>query len=226
MAKNHIVKEGEHISCIAEQNGFAHFRTIWDRPENAALRAQRNDDPHVLLAGDVLFIPDRESKHDTAPTTTTTVFQVDKDVLMLRLRLLDLDNRQLSRETMCIVKTVRFDFANRVFPDEKGIIEEEPIPRCLRQAEVLVARSEFPKVDLKIGSLDPPDTISGQRARLNNLGYPAGFSQFESNQFTWAVEEFKCDQKLRPVGEQDIDFIVKGVRNKVFVDRLRQTHGC
>ena len=47
-----------------------------------------------------------------------------------------------------------------------------------------------------IGDLDPVDTPSGQRARLNNLGYFAGFSDRDEDQLAWAAEEFQADEKL------------------------------
>jgi N-acetylmuramoyl-L-alanine amidase len=226
MPTNHQVKQGEHISCIAKQNGFSHFRSIWDRPENAALKKLRNDDPHVLFPGDVLFIPDRQDKKVPVPAGTTHTFQLAEEILFLRLRIRNLDNELLDRKTMVLLKTVRFDFASRLFPDDKGIVEEKRIPHCLKQAESLFQQPILHKMDLKIGALDPADTWTGQRARLNNLGYPAGFTEFEKKQFTWAVEEFKCDQKLPQIRELKID-VVKGVVNDpAFVKRLREAHGC
>ena len=55
---------------------------------------------------------------------------------------------------------------------------------------------------LKIGHLDPMDRVTGQKGRLNNLGYDAGeVNNEETLQFKSAVEEFQCDQKLLVDGD-------------------------
>src|SRR5262249_16436606 len=50
------------------------------------------------------------------------------------------------------------------------------------------------KFDLKIGKLNPQNKLSGQQARLNNLGYFAGFELNDLEQLLWAAEEFECDR--------------------------------
>lgn len=225
MSKTHAIKQGEHISAIARENGFAHFRTIWDRPENEALKKLRNNDPHVLFPGDTLFIPDRQEKKVGVPAGTTHTFMIAQEVLFLRLRIKTLDNEPLTPLTMVVLKTGQSASASTLFPDPKGIIEEPNIPPSLQQAEALFIQPIHHKMDLRIGVLDPPDTWTGQRARLNNLGYPAGFTKSESTQFIWALEEFRCDQKLPQIKPQ-ID-VVKGVINDpAFVKKLREIHGC
>jgi N-acetylmuramoyl-L-alanine amidase len=55
---------------------------------------------------------------------------------------------------------------------------------------------------LQIGHLDPLDSVTGQKARLNNLGYDAGEVNDEVTlQYKSAVEEFQCDQKLTVDGD-------------------------
>lgn len=53
MSAVHVVQPFEHISGIAHRYGFRDSHTIWDHPDNAALKRPR-EDPHVLLAGDQL----------------------------------------------------------------------------------------------------------------------------------------------------------------------------
>jgi hypothetical protein len=70
---------------------------------------------------------------------------------------------------------------------------------------------------LKIGHLDPVDTISGQRARLNNLGYFAGDSDDPSDPaFESAAEEFQCDHSLT----------VDGIVGPQTQAQLKKVHGC
>ena len=56
MPKTYIVERGECISSIAHRHGFFP-RTIWEHPENSALREVRTS-PNVLVAGDRVHIPD------------------------------------------------------------------------------------------------------------------------------------------------------------------------
>lgn len=220
MGKTHIVKQGEHLSSIAAEHGFAHFRTIWEHPRNAALR-QKRENPHVLFPGDEVFIPDREEKVVQVPAGRTHTFQIAEELLLLRLRVRDFNNEPLKQNTFCLLTVGPLGSGRRLFPNEKGIIEDE-LERRIRLGELVIPSKNI-KMDLKIGSLDPPDTLSGQRARLNNLGYCAGFADFELKQFTWAVEEFKCDQKMVPVAEK-IDFI-HGIQTKAVQQRLKDVHG-
>src|SRR5262245_41554703 len=66
MARTHTVKQGEHLSSIAHDNGFIDFRTMLDHPNNATLKADR--DAQVLAQGDKVFIRDRTDKSIQRPT--------------------------------------------------------------------------------------------------------------------------------------------------------------
>ena len=71
-------------------------------------------------------------------------------------------------------------------------------------------------IPLHIGHLDPVTTVSGQEARLNNLGYRAGIGGDVSTPvFRSAVEEFQCDEKLT----------VDGACGPATQAKLRSVHG-
>src|SRR4051812_11756011 len=61
MATQHTVKAGETLSSIAQQNGFRDWNTIYNAPENAAFRKKRPN-PNLIVAGDVVTIPDKKDK--------------------------------------------------------------------------------------------------------------------------------------------------------------------
>jgi N-acetylmuramoyl-L-alanine amidase len=76
-------------------------------------------------------------------------------------------------------------------------------------------------IPIKIGHLDPVDELSGQQARLNNLGYFAGPFEEKSEEenktmFLSAVEEFQCDHSL----------VVDGKCGPNTQAKLKQVHGC
>ena len=204
MAKTHVVKQGEHLSSIAAENGFVNFEVIWNHPNNAALKAVR--DPHTLFPGDKLFIPDRQEKIASGATTQVHTFTLDISTLLLRLSLLDLDNQPLGNAPCDL--SVESKAVVSKSTDKKGfVVPDEEIDKSARKATLVVHIQKPPakkgdppppeqklEFDLKIGDLNPEKKLSGQQARLNNLGYFAGFALNDLEQLLWAAEEFKCDK--------------------------------
>jgi hypothetical protein len=246
MSKNRIVNQGEHLSGIAAQEGFGNFHTIWDRPENADLVALR--EPHLLFPGDSLFIPDRQDRNESRDTDASYQFQTDLKPLWLRCKLRDMNNDPLGSVTC----NLKIDGAG--VPDltsgGDGLIERK-IGRTAQGAEVTVhlPTSDDPdappdptwNLQVKIGSLNPAVKCSGQQARLNNMGYFAGFTVQDLEQLLWAAEEFLCDQtkaqvKARPnlapapkTGEDDPATsdppTPTGVIDDDFVKKLKLAYG-
>src|SRR5258706_14245743 len=89
---SHTLRQGDHLSRVAQQYGFRDYKLIWDDPQNADLKKKRGN-PNVLLPGDVLFIPDKRQKTETRPTTDVHTFRLKTTKLMLRLVVRDFDNQ-------------------------------------------------------------------------------------------------------------------------------------
>ena len=207
MAKTHVVKQGETLSSIALENGFRTFRTIFEHPSNAALRANR--DPHVLLPGDEVFIPDLIVASVARSTGVLHKFVVLTARLLLRLRLLDVNGRALAN-TACDVGLESGSQPEIEITDGDGVFQK-PVSAQVRKGEVVAHLQSTPKkdappppertvkFDLRIGSLNPEFKLSGQQARLNNLGYFAGYSLRDLDHLLWAAEEFACDKIAKPV---------------------------
>ncbi len=256
MSKTHIVRQGEHISGIAEEEGFGDFHIIWDRPENAALSASR--DPHILFPGDEIFIPDRSDKSEVEPTTQVHFFDVKIPKLFLRIRVHDPNNRPIAAAP-CDLGLEGKDTISKDTDKDGLVVPEEQIPRRQKKAELRVHFQHQPvkktdppppeeilKFDLRIGSLNPKTKLSGQQARLNNLGYFAGFNINDLEQFLWAAEEFRCDRinksqspvtkrpKLVAVGatdQQDGEELGDpakdtGIQESDLREKLIKEHGC
>jgi hypothetical protein len=223
MAKTHIVEQGDTLSSIAQENGFANFRTLLDLPENAALKEKRKN-AHILFPGDEVFIPDREERQEDAATGGRHIFLADAQGLFLRIKVLDHDRNKLKEDTEVQIFASESGEPITTNPDGEGIVEAA-IPRDTGKAELDVPEKKL-KMDLIVGGLDPIDTLSGQRARLHNLGYFAGFASDDTDQFRWAAEEFKKDKKVTPlaVKKEDID-PVEGITDPKFRDKLETEHG-
>lgn len=206
---NYKVKQGDHVSKLAKQFGFADYRTIWDHPNNATLKNLRKN-PNVLAPGDELFIPDKQLKKEARPTGATHRFKAPFVPLLLRVVVKDIDDQPV-KNTPCKLQLDNQTF--QLTTDGNGKIEKE-IPKNTENGKLTIGDQEFP---IKVGHLDPVDQVSGYRARLNNLGYNAGASDDPDDlQLRSAIEEFQCDQHLTVDGKCGTN-----TQNK-----LKQVHGC
>lgn len=219
MATYHTVKQGEHLSRIAWQYGFTDYHVIWDHAENAALK-QKRQNPHVLFPRDQLFIPDKQDKEVPGSTEQRHRFQVRQPTLKLRLVLEDMYEKPIANAP-CELRV-----ENQTQPmttDSDGHIELS-IPITAERAQLTIQDPQTPLtgvvMPIQIGHLNPVEEVSGQQARLNNLGYFAGpfedQSQEESaDSFKSAIEEFQCDQGL----------VVDGICGPKTQAALKKAHG-
>lgn len=185
----HIVQQGEHLPGIAAKFGFSDHKTLWDDPNNSELKKLRGN-PLVLLPGDQVFIPERETRTESASTEQRTKFTATSQALKLRVKLLDLSEDPIDRSGHATTSAGTVD----VSPQDH--IYEMDIQATDKNVSLKFDPDPAFEVKLAVGSLDPVKEQSGQQERLNNLGYFAGFSKkIDPQQFQFAVEEFQCDRK-------------------------------
>src|ERR1700676_4180687 len=216
MAGSYIVRQGDHLAKIANAFGFSDYHTIWNDPNNAALKQQRQN-PNVLFPGDSLFIPDRQLREDSCKTDKKHKFVLKTSGLKLRLILVDQYERPIANAP-CVL-TLGSNSSN-LTTDGIGKIEQNLQP-SERNATLVIQDAQTPfryiQLAIQIGDLDPADEVSGQTARLNNLGYFAGdVKQPDQKAFESAVEEFQCDQGLK----------VDGICGPNTQASLKRVHGC
>ena len=221
MSLYHVVAQGEYVSAIARRYGFSDYRTVWDAPENAALKAERKT-PNVLFPGDRLFIPDRHLREEPRPTDQRHRFVRLGQGLVLRVRMEHRFYRPIAT-TPCDL-TIESRRA-AVTTDDTGQIQESIEPGTsaasvsvherlrIRDANVPVDLG----VELMVGHLDPVEEPSGQVARLHNLGYYRGPAAAPDAKLVQAaIEEFQCEHGLG----------VDGVCGPRTQSKLREVHGC
>ena len=169
----HTVVQGEHLSGIAKTYGFSSYKPIWNHPQNASLKKERQN-PNVIFPGDQVFIPDQRSKQEVRSTGKTYRFLVKTEKLKLRLVLEDLYEKPIDN-AKCELRVESETFL--LTTDGKGKIETDILPTA-RTAVLTVKDPRTPineiVIPIHIGDMDPVDKESGQKARLNNLGYFAG----------------------------------------------------
>lgn len=156
MSTFHTVDQGEYLAKIARHYGYVNSRTIWDAPQNKELKAKRKN-PNVLFPGDRLFIPDKEIKEESRVTQKRHRFELPREKLKLRIRLMDLKKQPVQgHECTLIVEGEQKE--DRTKAD--GIIEKDIADKAAKG--LLLDRGKpgteirtQKEVLLKIGDLDP-----------------------------------------------------------------------
>lgn len=217
MAGMHTIKQGEYLAYIAGQYGFVSWETIWNLPENADLKNKRQD-PNVLFPGDQLYIPDPELQNFSKPTDQTHTFKLKTSTLKIKLVLEDMYEKPVAN-AQCLLSIDGKSF--NVTTDGTGKIEQD-IPATAQSGILVIQDTEQTpynnmQIPIQIGNLDPVEELSGQQARLQNLGYFFGdIGSAADDDFKSAVEEFQCDNYLT----------VDGICGPITQGKLKQLHGC
>lgn len=217
MAGYHNVVQGEHVPGLAAKYGFSDYLVIWNHPNNADLKTTRLN-PNVLFPGDSLFIPDRTPTEYPRPTEKKHQFVLNRPPLKLCLTLEDQFEKPIAN-TPCILTV---DSASHtVTTDADGKIELVIPPTATTSSLIIQDNTETPHgnitIPLKLGNLDPVEEVSGQKGRLNGLGYFWG--KIDGNKgpdFESAVEEFQCDNSLT----------VDGICGPNTQAKLKLVYGC
>jgi hypothetical protein len=199
MPISHVVQPGECIASIAFAHG--HFpATIWDAPENEALR-QRRGHPNVLEAGDVVIVPDKRSRVATVTTGQRHVFRRKGIPEKLQLQFMlageprDHETYELRVDGMVV--------ATDALTDDEGRIEHY-IPPHAERAEVRFLETGDTHV-FALGELDPLDTVAGVQGRLESLGYAAGprGAALDHPQLRSALIHYQVARGLETTGTPD-----------------------
>jgi len=198
------------------QFGFSDYITIWNDPNNAKLRALRTN-PNVLFPGDQVYIPDLVPSEFLRSTDLLHKFQLHQNKLKLCLVLEDLYEKPIAGAECSL--QIGFDVTS-VTTDGNGKLEVEIAPDTV-DALVTIKSPQSPfqgtQIPIKIGFLDPVEEVTGQQARLKNLGYYWGeIDGAASDMLKSAVEEFQCDAALA----------VDGVCGPATQTALKRMHGC
>lgn len=165
MPITHIVRDGECLNSIADRYGFFPD-TIWDHPDNAELKRARPN-PGVLDAGDELVIPDKRAREVDGATDQRHRFR--------RRGVPSLFHMQIFAEGEAradVPFVLDHDLGREVGrTDGDGWIRAS-IPPKLRSARLEVGEGDELEVYVvRLGHLDPIDTIEGVQMRLANLGF-------------------------------------------------------
>lgn len=216
MSREHTIMQGEHLSSIARQYGFANWRSIYYHPENLGFN-RANPDPNVLRPGDDILIPDKDTGTEDCATNQRHVFVRKRPKVLLRV--IVGDDQGPFRNKRYTLSVGRRTQAGVTMQD--GLVEQE-IPADAECAELCIWLADDPAAEvvtwpLKIGHLDPVNDITGIQARLNNLGFGCGPVDGNNGPKTKAaIRAFQAAHGLT----------VDGIAGRETQAKLKEIHGC
>jgi N-acetylmuramoyl-L-alanine amidase len=202
MAGIHVVRQGECLSSIAYHARLPSWRTIYNHPNNAAFKTKRSN-PNLIYPGDEVYIPDPELKTSDHPTDAKHKFVIRTDPTYLNLCIQDESNDpyKLVKYRLELTHDLHFEGTT----DDHGWIKQK-IPPWAEIGTLTIwpdsSDDDFSlSWEVKLGHLDPLETISGVKGRLNNLGYDCGeVNSVKDEQYLAAVRQFQSDNDLKVDG--------------------------
>src|ERR1035437_1708860 len=209
MAQDYTVEQGDSLTSIAFAFGFR-WETLWNHPKNAQLKGLRKD-PHVIYAGDVLHIPDKEPRIEIRAADAKHQFVRNATPDRLRVRLLKRFEPRANIPYTLVIDGKTIDGAT----DGDGMVNEWISPGA-KEGKILLdgGKEEYP---LALGSIDPIDAVSGLQSRLANLGYFAGEVSGEMDDETkQALTAFQAACRLPQTGNPDA----------ATLNKLKSEYGC
>lgn len=235
MSSTHVVRQGDCLSSIADRYG--HFwETIWNHPDNGALKELRQD-PNVLLPGDEVFVPERQEKEESGATAARHRFKKKGVPAKIRLKIMQEPPPDSgdSEESGDVIRSsaqtpqdeVRADLPYRLdidgqvsegSTDSEGMIEFV-IPPGARRGKIILEpnTTRAREIPLMLGSLDPISENRGVKQRLANLGFDCG---------SCADDELseKVEAALR-FFQEEYELEVTGVIDDATRNKLKEVHG-
>jgi N-acetylmuramoyl-L-alanine amidase len=190
----HVVQQGECLSSIANIYGFKDYRIIYNHPSNASFKSKRPN-PNLIYPGDVIVIPDVETKQHPAATDQRHRFVTRRAGTYIEI-VVQLDGKALANAPY------ELTIGNAVLTGTTNGAGQlrHPIERDASQGVLKILDPPF-EWDLQIGALDPVSETSGVQSRLNNLGFPCGpIDGLFGPRTGGALRQFQARNSLTPNG--------------------------
>jgi hypothetical protein len=173
-----VIKQGDFLLQLANKFGFD-ADTVWQDPSNAQLRAIRPN-PNILAPGDVLSIPDLPTQpppmKSLAPGSTTTFVAPDPPIMTLTHKFVGIDPTTYASKAYTVQE---LDQLTGLESDANGVVTFQA-PVTLSTATI-VFTDTGESWALRLGAMDPMNTMSGIFMRLQGLGYITGDVSYDSD---------------------------------------------
>ncbi len=195
--------------------------TLWDHPDNAALKELRCD-PDVLFPGDVVNIPDKRAKFEAGVTERRHTFRRKGVPSKLRIEFHRLNGEPRSNEPYLLVIKTKSGPLPPIEgkTDEDGLLDESIPPDAVSGEVTLGENDQSSEVyKVRIGSLDPITEVSGVQGRLRNLGFSCEDEDGVFGEETrYALRSFQYQHGLKPIKDD-----VKEIDQKT-LDKLDEVY--
>ncbi len=195
MPTTYRVKQGDCICNIAFRFGFTED-FIWNHPENSSLKQVRKN-PDALLHGDTVYIPDLRIEPVNILTDQKTRFLRKQVPARFKIQF-NVDGEPYSHVQAHVkVDNIAID---PIFTDRDGKIEIPIKPDTTKILITFNPDSDKPEPhEFLLGRINPADTVSGQKARLSNLGFYTGKIDDEQDEhFKTALYGFQSTHNIEP----------------------------
>ncbi|MDF1747897.1 MAG: peptidoglycan-binding domain-containing protein [Alphaproteobacteria bacterium] len=209
------VEAGDSMASIADQTG--HFwEKIWNDPANSELKTARQN-PHVLMPGDKVTIPDLTAKSETRQTDLIYTFKRKGVPIQINFTV-ETQSGKPFPDKAYILKIGRRRYSGRT--DSEGKLSQWVAPAA--KSGTLTVELDTPgyppllEKTLNVGYLQPISSDAGIRARLKNLGYLTGMTNDQDTLgLQSAIKRFQVAKQLD----------ITGVADDAFRDALLKEHG-
>ncbi len=198
----YVIRQGDYLTKLAHVMGFDPD-AIWNHAKNEPIRTKRPD-RNLLHPGDILWVPD-EVQHRRlvvrAGASNGYVARVPGVYIAVKITI---GGEPLTDEAFRILGLGE-PIEGRT--DDKGYIRAG-VPVHVREIEVYLPERDR-TLRLRVGDLDPVDTVSGIKKRLMHLGYyqPSRVgvenAAADGDALVSALKAFQSDKGLTASGKLD-----------------------
>ena len=202
----YLIWQGDYLTKLAHTMGFDGM-SMWNHPRNKPLREKRQQ-PDMLHPGDILWIPDHpdfKQLNVHMGASNRYVARIPKKPVELRLQV---GGEPLPKEPYVILGLGPDPLEGAT--DENGFLKTQ-VQVHVREIEVILPRKNV-TLRLRIGDMDPVDTISGLRKRLLHLGFyqptQVGIENADAEDgeaLIAALKAFQASKNLPATGKLDED---------------------
>lgn len=202
MPRMYSIQAGDNLANIAYENGLL-VETLWMHPDNEALRSKRPDKA-ILMPGDLLAIPDKEISTVEGVTGKRHRFRLKDVPHLFSIQLFDNEAPRRLQAYKLTVRGPGFSAKRDGTTDDLGVVTAYIPPRSVQgRLSIDDGQSTPLELDIKFGTLDPVEELSGVQKRLANLGFHCPTDGQPSEASNRAIEAFQRRFSLAPTGEID-----------------------
>jgi hypothetical protein len=163
--KPYVVKQGEYLSKLAFRMGFDPDQ-VWGDASNADLKKTRASGD-ILLAGDVLYVPDQPPKKLSFKKGQANAYSAKLRTVSVKIALTGPGGAPRKNEPF-IVRGLGGDDLNGTTDGDGNVKFDAPV--TVRQVELELPNKKQ-KYRVSVGDLDPVNEKAGAKSRLEHLGF-------------------------------------------------------